>query len=172
MKTPEEKRESHKNSMKKYQKSEKSKITAKRYQKSEKGKLALKNAKSKYSKTPSGKVSDIKYKKSEKGKLVQKRYKSKYFKSENGKIAYYRCISKRNRELGFIPLNKIFPNSEGHHINDTFVIFIPKDLHKLYRHNHNKTETMVKINEEAFKFMNPDTYIYLIEDWTIKNYIS
>ncbi len=77
--------------------------------------------------------------------------------------------AKRNRELNFIFLNKNFENSEGHHINDTYVIFIPKILHKQYLgHAIKRPKSMIQINIEAFKFMNPDVYTHLIEDYTTK----
>jgi len=41
----------------------------------------------------------------------------------------------KRRQLGFIPLNKFFPNSEGHHINFEQVIYMPKELHQNIRHS-------------------------------------
>lgn len=61
--------------------------------------------------------------------------------------------AKRNRELGFTPLNSWFIDSEGHHINKEHVIYIPKLLHKMYKHNHNKPETMKEVNWEAFRYL-------------------
>lgn len=34
-----------------------------------------------------------------------------------------------------IELNSFFPGSEGHHIDETHVIYIPKELHRSIRHD-------------------------------------
>ena len=66
-----------------------------------------------------------------------------------------RCAFKRNRNLGFIPLNEPFENSIGHHIDKDMVIYIPKELHKPYHClglNKRKAKGMLKINMKIIGF--------------------
>lgn len=41
----------------------------------------------------------------------------------------------RRRQLKFIPLNKPFDGSDGHHFDKEHVVYIPKDIHKLVWHS-------------------------------------
>ena len=59
--------------------------------------------------------------------------------------------SKRQRKLGFIPLNKPFEGSEAHHICATFVIYIPKDMHRSVKHNVWTGKNMEEINKLAWE---------------------
>jgi len=59
----------------------------------------------------------------------------------------------RRRNLGYKPLNKLFDNSESHHIDENYVIHIPKELHRRIRHNLKTGKNMDKINALAFKFL-------------------
>lgn len=61
--------------------------------------------------------------------------------------------SKRERDLGFNPINDIFKRSEFHHINKIDGIFIPYELHKSIGHALNKPETIIQINRLAFDFL-------------------
>ena len=69
--------------------------------------------------------------------------------------------SKRQRKLGFIPLNKPFEGSEAHHICRTFVIYIPKDMHRSIYHSVWTGKNMEEINklawEELYKQRATDT---------------
>jgi len=58
----------------------------------------------------------------------------------------------RRRNLGYETLNKRFPNSHGHHVDENVVIFIPKEMHEKYWHSLNIPKTMKKINKLAFEF--------------------
>jgi hypothetical protein len=53
---------------------------------------------------------------------------------ERAKIYWAKHAAKRKRNLGWITLydNPFDEEVEWHHINDTFVVAIPKDLHQLY----------------------------------------
>jgi hypothetical protein len=82
----------------------------------------------------------------------------KYLKTDAGKLSISKCMARRDRDLGFIPLNQIFPGSAGHHINKIQVIFIPEILHKKYPHALNRPETMEKINELAWEFLDQQQY--------------
>lgn len=57
------------------------------------------------------------------------------------------------RKLGFIPLNKPFDGSAGHHIDRENVIFIPKALHDSVFHCSNTGVGMAKINRLAIEFL-------------------
>lgn len=59
---------------------------------------------------------------------VLKRAK-KYNQTDKGKEKHNRSNAKRQRELGFNPLNEPFPGSVWHHINDQDVVAIPKEVH-------------------------------------------
>ena len=59
----------------------------------------------------------------------------------------------RRRNMGYIPMNSWFEGSEGHHIDDEFVIYIPEEMHKSNPHNQNNKETMKVINNLAFEFL-------------------
>ena len=61
--------------------------------------------------------------------------------------------SKRQRSLGFIPLNKFFKGSEAHHICRTFVIYVPKEIHQSIRHNVWTGKNMEEINKLAWEFV-------------------
>lgn len=68
-------------------------------------------------------------------KLLMKEIKQTYNQTEKGRLTIKKSHSKR-RKLKFIPiLNNQFPYNveiEWHHINDIYVIAIPKELHKKY----------------------------------------
>ena len=69
----------------------------------------------------------------------------------------YRTSHQKNnlkrKKLGFIPLNKWFESSEGHHINKKVVIFIPRGLHRSVRHNVFTGVSMDNINNLAFAYL-------------------
>jgi hypothetical protein len=73
-------------------------------------------------------------------------------------IIYMRRHQAKHRTLGFNPLNSFFVGSEGHHINQSDVIYIPKAMHQSVRHNIWTGRNMEKINALAGA--------YLTEDWT------
>jgi hypothetical protein len=76
---------------------------------------------------------------------------------ENDSLAMRKMKAKR-RVLGFNPLNSPFDGCEGHHINLTDVIYIPKEMHKSVSHNVWTGRNMTEINLLAGA--------YLTEDWT------
>ena len=61
-------------------------------------------------------------------------------------------VAKRRRNLDFNPLNNWFENSEGHHINNIDVIYIPKSWH-FKGHSATKNRNMEPINTVAFFFL-------------------
>jgi len=89
-------------------------------------------------------------------KEERKEKRRKYSKTEKGKILNQKHRHKR-RQLGFIPLNEPFDGCHAHHINTTEVVYIPKELHQSYPHNHKKIETMVVINAAIVKWLRRDS---------------
>lgn len=59
----------------------------------------------------------------------------------------------KHRNLGFVPLNKSFEGSEGHHIDFECVVFIPKELHISIPHNVWTGQNMEMINDKAFEWL-------------------
>lgn len=112
-----------------------------------KHKETIKKRKAAYRKTQKGAERWRNYFKSEKGKGALK----KYYKSEKGKKAVRKNHAKR-RSLGFIELNDPFPNSQGHHIDKNFVIYIPTKMHKSVWHNVFTGKNMEQINTMAVDF--------------------
>lgn len=68
------------------------------------------------------------------------------------KVSSAKSHAKR-RVLSFIPLNHWFVGCEGHHVDDTQVIHIPKKLHKSIPHNQWTGYNMAKINAIAYNFL-------------------
>ena len=72
--------------------------------------------------------------------------KKKYQKTEKGKITSIKVFTKRKRNLNWIQLfENPFDESEQiewHHIDNTFVVAIPKDLHHLYCGKYHREQTM------------------------------
>jgi len=65
-----------------------------------------------------------------------RRRNRQYSKTEKGREARIRGWNKRQRKLGFNPLNNWFPGSVGHHINDIDVVYIPEELHTRFYTSH------------------------------------
>jgi len=91
-----------------------------------------------------------KYHQSKKGKLMLEKAHKKHRQTEKGKItnrkAQRKCHAKRKRNFGWI---QIFENPfdenvkiEWHHINDVYVVAIPKNLHHLYMGKLHREKTM------------------------------
>lgn len=89
----------------------------------------------KYQKTKRGveshRKASLKYNKNN-GAEVYKKAKLKYSQSKKGKLIKLCAEHKRQRKLGFKPLNKPFPNSIWHHVNDKDVVAIPKKTHSKF----------------------------------------
>ena len=75
-------------------------------------------------------------------------------KSKKGKEARKRLQTKRKRDLGFIPLNTPFSNSDGHHIDKQHVVYIPHDLHNSISHCLETGKNMEEINQIAMMYLN------------------
>lgn len=93
-----------------------------------------------------------------KGKIISKEQRKKISKAnwKGGlRIANRRNRHKRRKYLTTNPieLNKEFNGSEGHHIDETYIINIPYNLHRSIYHNQFKNINMIKINKFAFKYL-------------------
>ncbi len=62
----------------------------------------------------------------------------------------------KRRGMGFVPLNAFFLDSEAHHVDSQFVIYLPKDLHKSVRHCLKTGKNMEKINALAGAYLMED----------------
>ena len=72
---------------------------------------------------------------------------------EKLKIIEKRHRNKRERNLGFNPLNRYFEDSEAHHINNNDIIYIPKGIHQSIRHCLETNKNMEKINKLAMNYI-------------------
>lgn len=99
--------------------------------------------------------------KSQKNRFKDANEREKMRKSMIGKMAREKhpnwkggrhATRSRRRKLGFEPLNKQFRNSHAHHLDNNFVIYIPKEIHETYRHRPSNVESMKIINSLAFEF--------------------
>lgn len=161
-----EQKERQKLANQKYDNSEKGKVKRSEYIHSETGKKNACKRVKRFQKTDKGKANRLKHERSEKGKLTRKRYSqsekgkahskitnTKYSKSDKGKEADRKKKNLRKRDLGWIPLNHILPNHDGHHINDDYIIYIPKEIHSC-PHALKRPESMQEINEKAWEYLN------------------
>lgn len=60
-----------------------------------------------------------------------------------------------SQQLQYVPLNSPFEGSAGHHIDETYVIHIPNELHRSISHKLSKPESMIRINRIAIHYLNP-----------------
>ena len=74
----------------------------------------------------------------------------------------YRKVNANRRDLGSIELNISFPGSEGHHIDETYIIHIPKEIHRSIWHNVRTGEGMEDINTIAFRYITEEVFDKLI----------
>lgn len=79
-------------------------------------------------------------------------YKKQYWQTDKGRETRKRHKAK-HRQLGFIPLNESFKNSEAHHISENFVIYMPKELHRSIWHCLWTGKNMDAINKLAIEFI-------------------
>lgn len=63
----------------------------------------------------------------------------------------------KRRSMGWNPLNTPFKGSDGHHINENDVIYIPKTLHQSVWHNHWTGQGMEQINVLALDWLAKET---------------
>lgn len=68
-------------------------------------------------------------------------------------LLYARKMGSKYRGLGFHPLNNRFAESHGHHLNKTFMVFIPQRLHTSIKHSIKTGNNMNKINKIALSYL-------------------
>ena len=122
-----------------------------------------------YNKTPEAREARIARDKTEEYKKVAAAHKQTpeykearaiQAKTPEGKLIHSKCMSKRERELGFKPLNREFKGSHGHHllynekyaIDPNTVIYIPTELHKP-GHGRTHPGNQREVNIKAAKFL-------------------
>ena len=72
---------------------------------------------------------------------------------ERAKATRKKIKSRHQRELGFIPLNAPFNNSEGHHIDKDYVVYVPKELHDSIPHCVKTGKNMKEMNKLALDYL-------------------
>lgn len=161
----EKNKEKIKNYHKKYYKKNKEKIKnyKKKYREKNKEKIKLKmqeywrKNKEKLKEKRKEKRKEYYKKNKERINKRNREYKRKYVKTFQGKLNVKKNKFKR-RQLNFFPLNKWTENRDGHHINKTCVIFIPREVHQSIHHNVWTGANMNKINNLAFKYLLDNDY--------------
>jgi hypothetical protein len=86
----------------------------------------------------------------EKRKLSRKNWRLNH---PNKVRTYKKRMKAKRRNLGFIPLNEQFTNSEGHHLDKNFVVYIPESLHKSVPHNVWTGEGMNELNAKILDWL-------------------
>ncbi|MCK4258074.1 MAG: hypothetical protein KAX49_03800 [Halanaerobiales bacterium] len=117
-----------------------------------KNKIKMKELVNKWQKHNPDKVNEYAKRWRDRNPEVQKANNKKWIENNREKFLELvkKSVHKRRRNLGFIPLNKHFENSEGHHINTNFIIYIPKKLHRSIYHNIWTGKGMDEINNKVF----------------------
>ena len=69
------------------------------------------------------------------------------------KAAKKRAKNKRKRNLGYIPLNTPFAGSDGHHIDNDYIVYIPSELHRSIYHSIITGKNMKEINLLALDYL-------------------
>lgn len=67
----------------------------------------------------------------------------------------------KRRDFGFVALNKYFKGSEAHHLNKTYIVYLPQKLHRSIFHCLQTNENMREINEIAMKFISEGGYDFM-----------
>lgn len=68
------------------------------------------------------------------------------------KLRIIRQTNKR-RGLGHLFINKSFEGSEGHHLDNDYILYIPKELHRSIPHNLTSGKNMELINLKAMEWI-------------------
>lgn len=81
-----------------------------------------------------------------------------HYNWKGGKRLRQMRMDAKRRRLGINPLNEPFKNSEGHHINQNDIIYIPKEWHHIVAHDVWKGKNMDVVNSYAFFFLLMQSY--------------
>ena len=94
-------------------------------------------------------------------RLEKPEYTKEWWKTDAGKEVA-RIHNAARRDLGSIELNKPFPCSEFHHIDEEHGIHMPKELHHSIYHNLKTGQGMEEINTIAFRYISEETFDKLL----------
>lgn len=83
----------------------------------------------------------------------KRKHNKVYNRSPEGRETQQRSKTKRQRGLGFEPLNEWFSGSEAHHVNKNVIIYIPEEIHRSISHNIWNGKGMEEINKAAFEWL-------------------
>lgn len=72
---------------------------------------------------------------------------------KGGEEAWKKRMQEKRRGFGFIPLNDKFQDSDAHHLDKDFVLYLPRELHQSVRHNIFTGEGMEEINNLACEYV-------------------
>lgn len=122
------------------------------YIKTPRGKEVHRNSGKKWSLGEEGKVYYQNYRRTYEQTEQRKQYKKEYHETTSYRESLRRQESKR-RELGYIPLNEPFEGSDGHHIDFSNVIYVPKYINKIIPHDVRTGKNMEIINTYAYFFL-------------------
>ena len=89
--------------------------------------------------------------------------RKRYKQSDKGRDAI-RKQNSEHRQLGFKSLNKPFPGSVGHHIDEEYIIHIPEELHRSIKHSVRTGKGMEAINTIAFRYITEEVFDKLMEE--------
>ena len=89
------------------------------------------------------------------GHSLSEEHKAKISASEwkGGRTVWIRKQKAKRRALGFVSLNDPFGGSEGHHVDNEQVIYMPKALHRSVYHRQADGRGMAEINAIAYNFL-------------------
>jgi len=79
--------------------------------------------------------------------------KRRYYKTPKGRLCAKKYNYKHSNNYGYNPLNSWFEKCEGHHINNTDVIYIPYDVHISIPHRQSVPTSMIAINYMSMFFL-------------------
>ena len=96
-----------------------------------------------------------KYSQTKQGQETNKKACKKYYNTDYGYIAHKRKQTKRKRHMNWILM---FPNPfadsvpvDYHHINNAYVVAIPRDLHQLYGGKYHREKVMEIVKQIYLK---------------------
>ena len=72
---------------------------------------------------------------------------------KGGPAVSVRKANANRRLLGFVALNEYFPDSEGHHVDNDQVIYLPKALHRSVFHRQTDGLGMAQMNAIAYNYL-------------------
>lgn len=81
----------------------------------------------------------------------RKRYLNKKYYAENRERLKHKRWLKLKGEAD--ELNEKFKGSDGHHINERYIVYIPREIHRSVWHSLPTGKGMVQINKRVFRWV-------------------